>query len=189
MSNREDLLSAATRCLLERGYGRTRLRDVTSTAGVSMAAVGYHYGSTEALLNAALLAAIEEWGEEFGHALESVHTEPSQGREHALWSAILDSFTTHRALAAASVDAVVQAQHDPALRDQLADGQQAGRRGLAALLTSMPEERLDEATVRRLGSVQLALITGLLMQALTDPHRLPSASEVVEGIRALSRGA
>ncbi|HYP03061.1 MAG TPA: hypothetical protein VER57_00775 [Cyanobium sp.] len=47
-------------------------------------------------------------------------------------------------MAAASVDAVVQAQHRVELREQLAAGQQAGRRGPAALHTGTPEEARDE---------------------------------------------
>jgi AcrR family transcriptional regulator len=151
-----------------------------------MAAVGYHFGSTEALLNAALLTALEDWGDEFRHALDSAAT-GSAARDEALWGAILDSFTAHRALAMASIDAVVQAEHEPGLRAQLAAGQQAGRRGLAALLTDTPEDELDEPTVRSLGSIQLALVTGLLVQALTDPTQLPSTREVIDGLRVLSR--
>jgi hypothetical protein len=39
MGNRDALLSAAKKCLLEKGYNRTTARDIASAAGVSLAAI------------------------------------------------------------------------------------------------------------------------------------------------------
>src|SRR5258707_11219759 len=61
MGNREALLEAAKRCLIEKGYARTTARDIADAAGVSLAAIGYHYGSKESLLEQAFMAAMEEW--------------------------------------------------------------------------------------------------------------------------------
>ena len=52
MGNREALLEGAKHCLYEKGYARTTARDISTAAGTSLAAIGYHYRSTEALLNA-----------------------------------------------------------------------------------------------------------------------------------------
>ncbi|MGH3910201.1 MAG: TetR/AcrR family transcriptional regulator, partial [Pseudonocardiaceae bacterium] len=69
MGNREALLAGAKQCLYEKGYGRTTARDIAAASGVSLAAIGYHFGSKEALLNAALMQATMEWGEELERAL------------------------------------------------------------------------------------------------------------------------
>src|ERR1044071_3649825 len=69
MGNREDLLAAAKQCLLEKGYDRTTVRDIASAANVSMAAIGYHYGSREALLNEALFRAMAAWAARIGRSL------------------------------------------------------------------------------------------------------------------------
>ncbi|MGC2657956.1 MAG: helix-turn-helix domain-containing protein, partial [Bryobacteraceae bacterium] len=61
MGNRDALLLAAKSCLLEKGYLRTTARDIASSAGVSLAAIGYHFSSKEALLTEALLLAFEDW--------------------------------------------------------------------------------------------------------------------------------
>lgn len=61
MGNREDLLAGARRCLEEKGYLRTTVRDIATASKVSMAAIGYHFGSREVLLNQALFAAMDEW--------------------------------------------------------------------------------------------------------------------------------
>ena len=69
MGHREDLLAGAKKALLEKGYARTTARDIVAASGTNLGSIGYHYGSTEALMNAAMLSAIEEWGDAFGAAL------------------------------------------------------------------------------------------------------------------------
>lgn len=185
MGNREDLLDGAVRCLYEKGYAKTTLRDIASAAGVSMAAVGYHYGSTEKLLNLALMRTIQEWGATFGQAMADVDP-GAEGWYEALWQQIIDSLATHGLTALASFEGFVQSQRVPELREQIAAGQREGRRGLAAMATGTPEDASTEKTARTIGSVQLALITGLTVQWMTDPENAPTAAEVVEGLHALS---
>ena len=61
MGNREALLDGAKRCLIEKGYSKTTARDIAEAAGVSLAAIGYHFGSKESLLEQAFMAAMEDW--------------------------------------------------------------------------------------------------------------------------------
>src|SRR3712207_8498210 len=69
MGHREKLLAGAKRCLYERGYGRTTARDIVEASGTNLASIGYHFGSKEALLNAAMIEAVGEWGEELERGL------------------------------------------------------------------------------------------------------------------------
>jgi AcrR family transcriptional regulator len=189
MSNREDLLAGARRCLADKGWARTTVRDITAASGgVSMAAIGYHFGSREALLNAALIEALDEWGTRIGRTLASFGTADSTPAERyeAMWAAVIESFSTHRTLWLATIEALVQAEHSDDLRRYLAGGQAQGRRGLAAILRSAPEDDIDDATARTLGAAQMALFTGLMTQWLTDPEQAPTASEIVAGLRALT---
>jgi len=64
MGNREDLLAGALECLKTKGWARTTVRDIAAAAGVNHAAIGYHFGSREALLIEAFTQAIEAWGAE-----------------------------------------------------------------------------------------------------------------------------
>ncbi len=188
MGNREDLLAGARRCLEEKGWARTTVRDIAAAAGVSMAAIGYHFGSREALLNAALIQAIDEWGQQTGQTVSSAYDDQSATpaeQYEALWTRLLTSFGTHRKLWLASIEALLQAEHSPELRQYLAAGQREGRLGLASILLGVEEDALPESTVRSLGSVQLALLSGVMVQWLTDPEQAPSGAEVVEGLRAL----
>lgn len=179
MGNREDLFAAAKRCLLEKGYDRSSVRDIASAAGVNMAAIGYHYGSREKLLNQALFALLDEWGDAMGRVLD-----PDVGLV-GMWENLLGRFAGDQALWLASVELFLQAQRRPDLRDQLAQGTREGRRGMAAILENVPEDEVPERAVRTVGMVQMALMSGLMIQSLSDPDNAPTAAEVLEGLRAL----
>ncbi|GAB3168964.1 TetR/AcrR family transcriptional regulator [Streptomyces incanus] len=190
MGNREDLLAGARRCLEEKGWARTTVRDITAASGgVSMAAIGYHFGSREALLNAALIDAIDEWGTYTGRTLAAFGAKEATPAERyeAMWDGIIESFSTHRTLWLASVEALAQAEHSEDLRRYLAGGQVQGRRGLAAILCNVEEDAVDDEAARTLGAVQMALLTGLMTQWLTDPDRAPTGADIVAGLRALAR--
>ena len=186
MGHREDLLAGAKRSLYEKGYARTTARDIVALSGTNLGSIGYHYGSTEALMTAAMLGAMEDWGDELSRALAS---EPAGDDDSVtgFWRRVIHSITTHRELWLASVEVMIQGEHNPHLRAQLAAGVQAGRRGMAAVATGIPEDQLDEATVRMVGSAQMALMSGVVTQWLTDPATAPSAEEIAEGVRALGR--
>ncbi|MFI0241746.1 TetR/AcrR family transcriptional regulator [Streptomyces sp. NPDC016845] len=188
MGNRADLLAGARRCLEDKGWARITVRDIAAESGVSMAAIGYHFGSREALLTSALIEAIDEWGTRLGRTLSSYGTRGATTAEHyeALWAAVIESFVADRTLWLATLEALVQAEHSDDLRRYLSGGQVEGRRGLAALLRGTTEDQIDDATARTLGATQLALFTGLMTQWLTDPEQAPDAGEVVAGLRALT---
>ena len=61
-----------------------------------------------------------------------------------------------------------------------------GRSGMAAMLTGKPEDDLDPAVVAGLGSVQMALMSGVMTQWLVDPAHAPSAEQIAAGVRALA---
>lgn len=180
MGHREELLKGAKRALYEKGYARTTARDIVALSGTNLGSIGYHYGSTEALMTAAMMSAMEEWGDEVTAAL----TGP--GDLVAFWQRVIDSITSHRQLWLASVEVMIQAEHNPSLREQLASGLEQGRSGMAALLTGQPEDQLDPSVVRSLGSAQMALMSGVVTQWLTDPAHAPTAAQIVAGLKALA---
>ncbi|MEV4110697.1 helix-turn-helix domain-containing protein [Nonomuraea sp. NPDC049695] len=190
MGNREDLLAGARRCLVEKGWARTTVRDISAASGVSMAAIGYHFGSREALLNAALVEAMREWGDQVGAAMaaaDDAEAAPAE-RFEALWEQLIASIGEQRTLWLANLEALVQAEHSPELRDQLVAGQREGRRGMAAHLADgdeADEADLAEREVRTVGSVHLALLLGVMVQWLNDPDQAPTAAEVLAGLRTL----
>ncbi|MFD9301566.1 TetR/AcrR family transcriptional regulator [Streptomyces sp. NPDC060048] len=184
MGNREDLLAGARRCLEEKGYLRTTVRDIATASNVSMAAIGYHFGSRDALLNQALFAAMDEWAAGSGRLAGPGDT--ARERYAATWDRKIRDFADTRWLWTASVEAFVHAQSSPELLAILAEGQRQSRRMVAAHLRGVPEDAVAEEDVRSLGSVHLALLTGVMVQCLTDPEHAPDGREIAQGLRALA---
>ncbi|WP_069165486.1 TetR/AcrR family transcriptional regulator [Nocardia altamirensis] len=187
MGNREDLLAGARRCLFEKGYARTTVRDIAAAAGgVSMAAIGYHFGSKEALLNEALAEANREWGAELERALDDA-AQPGAtplDRFATNWQAVIDSIGAHRGLWAATFDTLAQAGHDPKTRDQLADKLTEARGGLARLFEHLDEA--DTAQGRAVGALYQALLTGVAAQYLIDPDHAPTGAELAAALRTIT---
>ena len=190
MGNREDLLAGAKQCLYEKGYLRTTARDIASASGVSLAGIGYHFGSKEALMNQALFEAIGEFGDAMESALAVGPGAPggSIERFEAIWTQVTASFGTHRKLWAASFEPVSQLDHVPEIRQFFAMAAQHSRTGLAALFLGIDESEVDERTARTLGSFYYALMTGLLTQWLTDPEHAPTGRDMADALRAVAAG-
>lgn len=54
IETKRKILDAAVRVFSEQGYGGTSLRDIIATAQVNLAAIHYHFGSKEQLLDAVI---------------------------------------------------------------------------------------------------------------------------------------
>ncbi|MFD8529623.1 TetR/AcrR family transcriptional regulator [Streptosporangium canum] len=177
MGNREDLLGGAKRCLYDKGYSRTTARDIAAAAGVSLAAIGYHYGTKEALLNEALVEAMQEWGDDLGRVL----AEPADFE--TTWGKVIDSFARARPLWAIQFELIAHMERTPELRESFVEAGRQARLGLAELFGSDSE---------RMGAVVQTLLGGLAAQWLVDPDGTPTPAELLEGLRALvgsTRGA
>lgn len=187
MGNREALLAGAKRCLYDKGYARTTARDIAETAGVSLAAIGYHFGSKEALLTAAMIEATGEWGE----ALEEVLLSGSDPdatpleRFEVVWTRIVESLAAYRPLWAAQFEMFAWMDRAPEIREHLADAQQQGRLGLAFLLQGI-DPVAEPARAQAVGGFYHALLSGVLVQWLTDPGRAPSGRELAEALRTVA---
>ncbi len=190
MGNREALLEGAKQCLVEKGFAATTARDIAAASGTSLAAIGYHYRSTDALMSAALIAAIDDWGEELERALGGVAPDlPVSDRFEAVWARVIESLTADRRLMAASVEALGQIDRVEAIREYVADGLQQGRSGLAAMFLGVAEDSVDASLVRTAGSVYQALMTGVIVQWLVDPDHAPSARDLADGLEIIAAHA
>jgi AcrR family transcriptional regulator len=136
MGNREDLLAGAKRCLIEKGYARTTARDIAAASGVSLAAIGYHFGSKDALMNQAIYESIGEWGEEVQRALTAQGAgdgEPLR-RFESIMGQTIESFSgPGRGLWAAQLELLSLMEHNDELRKFLAGVQRDAAVGLAEL--------------------------------------------------------
>ena len=157
--HREALLAGAKRCLYERGYARTTARDLVAASGTNLASIGYHFGSKEALLTAAMIEAIGEWGDALEQVLKAEHDPDASPIERfeATWTRVIETFAAYRPVWVASFEALVQAERSPEVRAAMADAVERARVGLSVLFQQV-EEPVDEHTARTVGSFYQALL-------------------------------
>lgn len=190
MGHREQLLAAARRLLEERGYARITARDLVAASGTNLASIGYHFGSKDALLNAAIEAACDDWAAQLADfAMSDPQATPLE-RAGATWAASLGGLPQRGAMLQAYVESLAQAMRVPSLRAQLA-GHYARARSMVAELVARSLEasgsgaRPDERRCRAVASLVIAACDGLAVQWMLDPADAPSAEDLVAGLQAV----
>ncbi|AMG90797.1 TetR/AcrR family transcriptional regulator [Bordetella bronchiseptica] len=89
-STREIILETAEQLFAQQGHDGTSMRQITSAAGVNLAAVNYHFGSKEALVQAVLKRRLEEVNRERLRLLDEL--EAAAGGTPLKPSQIVDAF-------------------------------------------------------------------------------------------------
>ena len=188
MGNREALLAGAKRCLIEKGYARTTARDIAAASGVSLAAIGYHFGSKDALMNQAIYEFVGEWGDEVQRALGAegaLDAEPLK-RFESIMGRTIESFSgPARGMWAAQMELLSPMEHNEELRAFLAGVQRDAAGGLAELFLGIDAAQDPEAA-RTAGSVLHALFIGIIVKWFMDPNQALSARELTEGLRIIA---
>jgi AcrR family transcriptional regulator len=180
MSHREDLLDGAVRCLREKGYAKTTARDIVKASGTNLASIGYHYGSTEALLNAAVLKAMSEVGNELGRAMADTAKadETIVERFERCWTYVIASFQDDPGVWTATFDVFGVALRNPEISAAVADGLEAGRQLWSRVIYGSDD--------RAVGSLLQALLSGILVQWMIDPERAPAAADLARSLAAIT---
>lgn len=83
---RSRLLAAARKLVAERGREGVTLRAITDVAGANVAAVSYHFGSTEELLQATVEDALESLAQAQVHGLRLLAADASPSEIAAVWA-------------------------------------------------------------------------------------------------------
>jgi AcrR family transcriptional regulator len=173
------LLEAAKRLVAERGYAGTSVRDLAAASGANLAAVSYHFGSREELLNQAVLECFLDWTDRFGQMARSDPDAQPLARMGACTRSILEDFPDTQPLFAAFLEALLQARRSPKLQARLAEHYCEQRRRVATALTGQSEDDVPPTrTVEMLASLLIAVVDGLLLQSLLDPAAIPTADEL-----------
>ena len=191
VGHREDLLDGAKRCLYEKGYARTTARDIVAASGTNLASIGYHYGSKENLLNAALMSATEEWGEALDAAIGAAPPDPDPYvRFEAIWDRVLAQFEAFRPLWSATFESLSQLDHAEQVRAFFADVQDLAHRELSRVWFGTPDdvEVIDPAHVQ-VGQLLQAILIGLMGQMLIDPAQAPTGKDLAAALRTITSAA
>lgn len=178
MGTREDLLAAAKQCLAERGYARTTVRDIVAASGTNLAAINYHFGTRDKLLNQAMMELSAAAVQQILESLPDRAADDPAARLQDFLQQLITSFTENHALWSANVESLAQALHSPELRAEFGSAQASARTGLADLFPAEPDARI--------GDVLQTMIGGLLAQHLVDPDHAPTAADITAGLRSLA---
>jgi AcrR family transcriptional regulator len=187
MSNRDDLLAGAKKCLLEKGYSRTTARDIAQASGVSLAAIGYHFGSKDALMNEAMFQAIGEWGDRLEEVFAKAGPDLSvQERFSRVFDDVSTTFDENQALWMAGFELIIEIDRIPGAREMFRKAIPEARKGLANLILGIPEDSIGPDLELGAGAVLYSLMAGLLIQRFADTERTPAAADLARGLRQLA---
>jgi AcrR family transcriptional regulator len=186
MGHREDLLAGAKRCLYEKGYAQTTARDIVAASGTNLASIGYHYGSKEALLTAALVDMVNDFATEFDQlrAAEPATEPGSLKRFTQVWQGMIEAGRRDPRIWLTQFELLVQIDRSPTLREQVAALQPLARRGLASNFIDL--STLDDKSAMAVGAIYHALLLGVMAQWLISPESAPSAGDHADGLRIIA---
>ncbi len=185
MPNREALLESAITSLQQKGYAGTRARDVADGAGVSLGAIGYHFGTVQELLDAALAEAVRRWFEPLIGLLSRPQPPPTFEQLGPALDRLLATLAGHRSLVIAYFEALLRAERSLSLRTALAADLDAFRKaltsGIQTLLADQPESASPDAQAG--ASLVMATLDGLIIQWLLAPEHVPSGQLIADTLK------
>jgi AcrR family transcriptional regulator len=184
------LLQAAKRLVVERGYAGVSVRELTAAAGTNIAAVNYHFGSREKLLNRAVLEYFLEWSDRVAEVDVDPAAEPL-AQLAARARPMIEGLPAAQPAFVVFLEALLQAKRSPELHRQLAEHySEQRRRAMQSIAASKTGGELPERFQEVLASYILAVVDGLQLQALLDPAAIPTGEELAllyEGLAAHTR--
>jgi AcrR family transcriptional regulator len=186
MGHKEDLLAGAKKMLLERGFAHTTARDIVAASGTNLASIGYHFGSKDALMVAAMLELMADWGDRFAPPEMRDSDLPSSEKFDATWNRLIELFSVDRDLLVTTYEVFGQIARSPELRVMMRDAYELVRADMAFDFLRIPPDT-DPTTIRAVSSVFLAMLSGLLLQYLVDPDTAPKAEDVALAMRFIGQ--
>ena len=174
---KERILAAAEQLIADRGFAATSLRTVTAAAGVNLAAVHYHFGTKEALIETLLTRRIAEINRRRRTMVSALEAEGRLDDRHALVTAIAMPLAEKVQTTPEGTHYVRFLAHlfaDRPRRDTLiARGSEAALlrrlyKALRALTPDIPELIWNE---------RLRLVVGGIIYALADRERMRAAGD------------
>ncbi len=178
-STRERILGVAETLFARHGFAGASLRQVTAAAKVNLAAVNYHFGSKESLIEEVFRRRLDELNRHRLAALAAVATNPGRQLEDVLDAfirpALEQSMDSAGGAAFVRVLARAYAEHDERLRRFLSDNYGYVLREFAtAFARLLPHLRKDELYWR------LDIVAGALTYAMADFGMIKRKDDVSE---------
>ncbi|MFD4421994.1 TetR/AcrR family transcriptional regulator [Agromyces sp. NPDC058484] len=181
-SNRSALLEGALRCVGSMPLELISARALASEANANLASIGYHFGSKDGLVTAAVVESLDRWLASIGEQLSAVD-DSADGSErfHQAAVAIDATRAAHQSVARAFVVALARGHHDKVVADHLIEGFMHTRPRVAKLLGLGDDDIGTDA-----GGLVHALFTGLLVQSLLSDELSLDADRVVTAFHRIA---
>lgn len=186
MGNREALLKGALECLMDKGYAGTTARDIAGRAGTSLAAIGYHFGSTDQLLHEAIADGFRLWRDKTAAVLGANAGRTPEEVLGAVGDELAKLFEEQRPLLIVFMEALSLSDRAPEVQSHAAALYREERQGIAALLAAARGEVHDDDEV--LASVLQAVVDGLIVQSLVGRTEASSPRDVLTTLAPLILG-
>lgn len=170
MGNREDLLMGARRAILDRGLAKVTARDIAKEAGVSLAAIGYHFGSKDKLVMEALTEGV---GTGIGDGIDAAIADAGEGQSlwaalGATWNGLTDVIERNREELQLSFENTVQISRDPEAQLYLAEATGKAVADIAQQLRSVHPD-LSAGQAQAVAKLLFMLFSGAVNQRLGAP--------------------
>jgi AcrR family transcriptional regulator len=186
------LLEAAKKLVVERGYAGTSVRELAAVAGTNLAAINYHFGSRENLLNEAMLEFFREWAGRSADVDVDPDAEPLK-QLAARSRPVVEGIPDAQPAFVMALEALLQARRSPELHCRLVEHYAGLRRMATEGMAATPRgSELPPRFLEVVASYMIAVADGLQLQALLDPEVIPTADELAffyESLAAAARAA
>ena len=180
---RQRLIQATRSLVAERGRAGVTLRAIADAAGANVAAVSYHFGSTDALLHATIEEALEALTQAQIDVLEALGPDASLADVAVTWAGpAIDALSGPPTEARTLIRIAAQTATDPSdeFRDRvLTAGTRADSALFAALRRALPDLPDDELRFRA------ECATGILHFMATGTMRVDLEHRTPEEVAAL----
>jgi AcrR family transcriptional regulator len=143
---------------------RITARAIAEESGANLASITYHFGAKDDLVTEAVIEGLDRWLAEIDSGLGDLRRQEPAARFRRAAEVIETSRRRHIGLAKNFIGALAKAQHDPRIREMLAEGFHRTRPNVAFLLGLGGDEAGRDAA-----GLVLAQFNGLLFQVLLDP--------------------
>ncbi|QIS20563.1 TetR/AcrR family transcriptional regulator [Nocardia terpenica] len=187
MGNREDLLEGARKAILERGLAKVTARDIAAAASVSLAAIGYHFGSKDRLISEAIT---EATGSVIGDAIDATIRVAGEGRTlweslGPTWDGMLEVVRDKREELLLSMENGLRIMRSPESQRYLAEASRGAYAELAGLLQDI-HPNLTPEQARAVGKLYFLMFQGYALLGLLAPESdLLTGEEVATAVEAL----
>ncbi|WP_067843497.1 TetR/AcrR family transcriptional regulator [Nocardia lijiangensis] len=187
MGNREDLLAGARKAIMERGVAKTTARDIANAAGVSLAAIGYHFGSKDRLVTEALAEALGTGiGDSMAELIEATEGRPMTEAFASMIDGLPAVFAANREGMLASLENLLRMARSPESQQFMSESLPQVNADLAATLRET-HPHLTQRQAEAIGELYFALTQGLSVLWMMSPDAaLPDGATLSTACAALN---